>query len=60
MFRVSSVKSLNALKLTRNLFWKVTSGLQEQYSKAITVPHFLKTGLHKQLLKFVVEIKVFS
>ena len=46
---------LNALALLRNLFWEVTSAIQEQYSQATTVPHFLKTGLHKQPLKFVVE-----
>ena len=43
---------LNAfLTLLRNLFWEVTSAIQEQ----VTVSHFLKTGLHKQPLKFVVE-----
>ena len=46
---------LNALTLLRNLFWEVTSVIQEQYSQATTVPHFIKTGLHKQPLKSVVE-----
>ena len=36
---------LNVLILLRNLFWEVTSAIQEQYSQATTVLHFLKTGL---------------
>ena len=51
---------LNALRLVRNLFWEVTSAIQEQYSHAVIVPHFLKTGLHKQPLMFTVENKIFS
>ena len=47
---------LIALKLLRNLFWEVTSAIQEQYSQATTVPHFYQNRrLHKQPLKFVVE-----
>ena len=46
---------LNALTLLRNLFWELTSTIQEQYSQAAKVPHFLKTGLHKQPLKLVAE-----
>ena len=34
---------------------EVTYAMQEQYSQAATVPHFLKTGLHTQPLKFFVE-----
>ena len=47
------LRLLNALTLLRNLFWEVTSAIQEQ----VTVSHFLKTGLHKQPLKFAVEKK---
>ena len=49
------LKFLNALTLLRNLFCEVTSAIQEQYSQGTTGPHFLKTGLHKQPLKFFVE-----
>ena len=37
------------------MFWEVTSAIQEQYSQATIVPHFVITGLHKHPLKFVVE-----
>ena len=47
--------TLKASTLLRNLFWEVTSAIQEQYSQAKTVLHFLKTSLHKQPLKFVVD-----
>ena len=46
---------LNVLTLLRILLWEVTSAIQEKYSQATTVLHFLKTGLNKQPLKFVVE-----
>ena len=41
---------LKELTLLRNLFCKVTSAIEEQYSKATIVPHFPITGLHKQPL----------
>ena len=41
---------LKALTLLRNLFWEVTSAIQEQYSKAAIVPHFVITGPQKQPL----------
>ena len=46
---------LKALTLLTKLFWKVTSPIQEQYSLAIIVPHFVITGLHIQRVRFVVE-----
>ena len=46
---------LKALTLLTKLFWEVTSPIQEQYSQAIIVPHFVITGLHIQRLKSVAE-----
>ena len=35
---------LKASTLLRKLFWEVTSAIQEQYSQAIIVPHFVITN----------------